>query len=93
MENRIEKRTPKHSFVNINEGKTVSLDGVINIERFDERCVSLFSSAGKIEIEGEDMKIESLTRDDGVIVVHGKIEGVFYCKDKPAVGFFKKIFG
>ena len=26
MENRIEKRTPKHSFVNINEGKTVSLE-------------------------------------------------------------------
>ena len=86
-------KKPVHSYINIKDRKCISLDGVINIERFDEKCVSLLSEAGKIEIEGENLKIESLSKDDGTIVVNGSIEGVYYCKEKFDQGFFKRLFG
>ncbi len=93
LENYMEKKNLTHTFVNIKDGKTAVMDGIINIERFDEKGVSLLSEAGKIEIEGDELKIESLTKEDGVITVNGRIDGVFYSKEKAAVGFFKRFFG
>ena len=87
------EKAPMHSYISIKEGKTAALDGVVNIERFDERSVSLLSEVGKIEIEGDSLKIESLTKENGVVVVSGRIDGVFYQKDLKSEGFFKKIFG
>ena len=89
----MEKKNPTHTLVNIKEGKCAVIDGVVNIERFDDKGVSLLSSSGKIEVEGDELKIESLTRDDGVIIINGKIDGVFYAKEHKAEGFFKRIFG
>ena len=89
----MEKNNPLHTFVNIKEGKCIVLDGIMNVLRFDERGVSLLSSVGRIEIEGEGLKIESLTKDDGEILVTGKIEGVFYSKEKSSESFLKRIFG
>ena len=89
----MEKKSLVHSFVNINERKRITLDGIVNIAKFDERGVSLISECGRIEIEGEGLKILSLEKDGGVIDISGKIEGVFYEREKPNVGFLKKLFG
>lgn len=89
----MDKKNPIHSYINVKDGKNVTMDGVVNILRFDEKNVSLEYDAGKIEIEGDGLKIESLSREDGVIIVNGKIEGVFYYKEQISRGFFKKIFG
>ena len=43
--------------------------------------------------EGSNLKIESLTKEDGVITVSGSISGVFYKTDKVKSGIFSRMFG
>ena len=89
----MEKQNLTHTFVSIKDGKTAVMDGIINIERFDEKGVSLLSAAGKIEVEGDELKIESLCKDDGVIVINGRIDGIFYTKEKVVKSFFGRLLG
>ena len=89
----MEKKNALHSFINVKDRKSIAIDGVINVEKFDDTGVMLLSEAGRIEIEGEGLKIVSLEKDGGVINVCGRIDGVFYEREKTTVGFLKKIFG
>lgn len=89
----MEKKNLIHSFINIKEGKYATLDGIVNIERFDEKGVSLLSESGKIEIEGDGLKIDSLTKENGTVTVIGRIDGVYYLKEGKSESFLKKIFG
>lgn len=74
-------------------GRTFSMYGVKDIRGFDEESVSLDTSWGKICVEGEGLKIESLSKEDGRIFINGDIKGVF-CEpeitNKP--GLIKRIF-
>ena len=87
------EKNPLHSFVNIKERKSISLDGVINVEKFDDTGMTLLADCGRIEIEGQGLKIVSLEKDGGVINVIGSIDGVFYEREKTAQGFLRKFFG
>ena len=89
----MENKKPTHTYVNIKNKSSITLDGIVNILSFDENGVSLLSDSGKIQIEGKNLKIDSLTKDDGVISVLGDIDGLYYEREKPEISFFKKIFG
>lgn len=79
--------------IQITIGKSFSMYGVSDIRGFDEGYVSLDTSSGKITVEGKDLKIESLTKDDGHIEISGNVSGVFCDYDNESKGFFKRIFG
>lgn len=77
----------------IKDGKTLTLDGVVSVDSLSEDYLCVQTIAGSISVEGENLKIDSLTKEDGKIKVLGKITGVFY-KDTPVKqGMFKKLFG
>lgn len=76
----------------IENRKLLCLDGVVHVVGFDEDYVSLDTSLGRVVIEGEGMKIESLTRDDGVIRISGEISAVFYTEIKTKSGVLRRIF-
>ncbi len=74
-------------------GKSFSMYGVSDIRGFDEGYVSLDTSSGKITVEGKELKIESLTKEDGHIFISGSISGVFCDYDNANRGFLKRILG
>lgn len=88
MENNSEKNK-----ITVVIGKSFSMEGVSDIRGFDEGYVSLDTSSGRISIEGSDLKIESLTKDDGCIFVSGNVSGVFISSEEKKRGFFGRIFG
>ncbi len=65
----------------ISDRKSIVLDGVDNVLSFDEGYVSISTSLGEANIEGEGLKIESLSKEKGEISVCGRISA-FYYKDK-----------
>lgn len=72
----------------------ITVDKVINVAHFNDDYLELSSSAGDIGIEGENLKIEELSQDNGKIVVTGNITGFFYkqnSKEKKGIlsGIFK----
>ena len=77
----------KHTNLNIKERNILTLNGVSNIESFDEGYITLEIGEGRISIEGNGLKIESLSREGGEIQITGRINGVFYTeKRKPIQG-------
>ena len=79
--------------ITIADGKIITINNVKEILGFDENTVVLSSVNGKITVEGVDLKIESLEKNDGKLVVKGEITGVFSsegeCEKK---GFLSRLF-
>ena len=77
---------------NITNREKITVNGVMNVECFGEEYLTLNTSQGQLTIEGENLKIESLTKENGEILITGKICGLFYREDRIEKGFFRKIF-
>lgn len=86
------KEEIRHTALTVKERNMICLNGVSNIESFDDSYVTLETSEGRICIEGQGLKIESLSREGGEIQITGRINGVFYVKQKKAKGTFSKLF-
>ncbi len=68
------------------------IDGVSDVISFDEGGVVLTTSCGNMAIEGEQLHVTVLNITDGIVEISGKIGGLYYFEDKPAVksGLFRK---
>lgn len=85
MDNKIYKLTVENK-------RSVTLNGVESVLGFDESYVSLESSYGRIIIEGEGMKIESLSKENGEIYIVGNISAVYFADEKEKSGMLKRLF-
>ena len=88
----MQEKTLKHTSLCVRERKNVTIDGVENVLGFDESYVSLMTVAGRIVVEGQGLKIESLSKENGEISIIGKIDGVLYAEEKGAKGILARIF-
>lgn len=84
--------TLKHTLLTIKDKKSITLDGVENVEGFDENFVALSTAAGRISVEGQGLKIQSLSQQNGEIHIVGNIAGVYYSEIKKAKGLLSKFF-
>ena len=76
----------------ITDREKLVINGVINVEFFGEEFLIMNTHLGEVTVEGGELKIESLTKENGEILITGKINGVFYKEEKGDKGFFRKIF-
>lgn len=70
--------------VNLIDQKQLCVNEVLYIVSFDEDEVIIMTKKGKLAVEGEELKIESLSKDNATILVTGKIEVLSFPKTKPA---------
>ena len=70
------------------------IEGVEEVMGFDDVSVRLKSSEGEMYIEGNDMKIDTLDTEKGVVALSGRINGVYYANDtgKEKKGFLSGLF-
>ena len=69
----LEKQT-----VTIVDRKVLTMGGVNDIRGFDDEGIVLETGLGRVHIEGSDLKIESLSREGGSILIKGEIEGLYF---------------
>lgn len=92
-ENLSEKKENRlcHKELCIKERRALFIDGIMNIEGFDNTYVVLEISDGKITVEGENLKIRELSKEEGKIEIEGNVTGVFYSeKSSFKSGFFRR---
>ncbi len=91
MEERNETRAQN---LYLKDRRALSVDAVENIENFDGESITLNTRLGVLFVEGENLRVENLSREDGKIYIVGKITGMYYTGDseKQNKGFFKRIF-
>ncbi len=63
--------------------KKTEISGVEEVESFDESCVVLHTSCGEMTIEGEGLRVGTLDMERGVVVVDGRVCGIYYSDGEP----------
>ena len=71
----------------------LNVEGVGEVLSFDEQSVCLNSVDGKMMIEGEGIKIDTLDTDRGVVRLSGRINAIYYESDpdKSKRGFWGRL--
>ncbi len=85
------QNTELHQNLSLTDRKRLTLDGVSSIMDFSETFLTLDTCQGVINVEGEGMVIEELSRDGGTVIVTGTISGIFF-KKASSGGLFSKVF-
>ena len=74
--------------IHLNDREHLTLSCVSEVLSFDTDFICVMTEGSKLEIEGEGMRIVSMSSESGDMVVVGRIDGIFYLKAPK-----KKIFG
>ncbi|NLU23382.1 MAG: sporulation protein [Clostridiales bacterium] len=56
----------------------LTVAGVEDVERFDESCIVMTTSAGELVVTGEQLHIGKLSLDGGELHVDGRIDSISY---------------
>ena len=71
-----EERIPHK--LTLNERKSLTMTGVTEVLRFEESAVVLQTSLGMAVIQGQDLKLKTLSLEGGQMAVEGHICGISY---------------
>lgn len=89
----MEDTTREQQTLCIKNREILELDAVLNVEGFTNDSLTLATKAGRVSVEGRDLKIEDLSKENGKILVTGHIDGFFYIEGgEEKHGFFGKLF-
>lgn len=61
--------------------KRMEFTGIEEVENFTDNSIVMSSKLGSISVEGENLKIESFSMEKGELIVHGQLDGVYYCEE------------
>ncbi len=84
----------KHQVVLVKREK-LNVDGVVNVESFDDREILLETEQGGLIIHGEELHIKELNLEHANLVVVGYVKSLEYTGDsleKRGKGLLAKIF-
>ncbi len=80
MDNKI---TPLYQLVLSNREK-IKLNGITEVESFDEKQVIASSKLGPLVVKGEGLHITQLNLEEGQLTIEGIFNGFQYVEDKQA---------
>lgn len=89
-----EKKMMKRSNNIIMENRrTVSVSGVIDVESFDEQSIILNTDLGILTIAGDSLHINKLNVENGDMNIEGEIGALMYQeREEKHEGLFSKLF-
>lgn len=73
--------------------KKLSVNGVQEVESFDENTVILHTSQGVLIIRGEGLHLQTLSIDGGQVAVTGGVSSLIYAQPQKSGGLFRRLFG
>lgn len=62
----------------LEEREKLTLTGATEVVRFDEELAQLTTSRGSVIVQGENLKLKTLSLDGGTVSITGKIDAVIY---------------
>lgn len=90
----MQKEMPKHmaNGFSVQGREQIHINGVDDVERFDESCVLLSTNLGRLRIDGQGLQVKKLDVDLGQVVVLGRIDAAVYEEKKELKSFWEKLF-
>lgn len=62
----------------LNERKNLTMTGVTEVVSFEESSVVLKTSLGTLVVQGQELKLKTLSLDGGQVAVDGQISALIY---------------
>lgn len=62
----------------LNERKNLTMTGVTEVVSFDETAVLLKTSLGLLTVQGQELKLKTLSLEGGQVAVDGQISALIY---------------
>ena len=73
--------------------KNLSITGVKDVDRFDDKEIIAITNQGKLKINGANLKIGKLSVESGTLDLSGKINSLCYMDSSELTkNFFKNLF-
>ncbi len=72
--------------VTLNERKQLTMSGVSEVVSFEETAVVLQTGLGMLTVQGQGLKLKTLTPEGGQVVIDGEIAALVY--EEPREGSF-----
>ena len=76
----------------LNERRQLTMTGVTEVGSFDENAVVLHTSLGALVIQGQDLKLKTLSLDGGQVAVDGVITGLNYEEPRSKGSWASRLF-
>ena len=74
----------------LNDRALLKISGVKGVIGFGDDYITVDTMLGKLCAEGKNMKIVSLTKEEGEIIVTGEIDSLYFSKQKPRTSILSK---
>jgi len=71
--------------------KSLDLEGVLNVDSFDEREIILDTNMGKLFLKGEGLHVVKLNLEEGTLSMQGFVSSIEYKEGKTAKGKGKSL--
>lgn len=81
----------EHSFT-VKNREYATLDGVTDVDAFNEEEIQAKTDYGALTIKGEGLHIEKLDLTSGCLKVNGKITALVYVNDGVKKSTFRRLF-
>src|SRR5690625_6220320 len=87
--------TPKEHNIQINNRKETEINGVKDIDSFDNEEFLIETVMGYLVIRGQNLQLKNLNVDEGLVQIKGKVFEMAYVDEQQsgrAKGLFSKLF-
>ncbi len=66
-----------HNIILENRGR-LSISGVTDVEGFDDKEVSLYTSMGDLAVRGKNLKVEAVSLESGDMLITGEVNSLVW---------------
>lgn len=77
--------------VTLDERKVLRMTGVTEVVSFDDTAVILHTTLGTLEVQGENLKLKTLSPEGGQVIIDGKVSGLYYEESREKTGFWGRL--
>ena len=81
-----EKRVLKTHNIIMENRRSLTVTGVMDIDSFDEQQVIVFTDQGELTIKGINLHINKIDVDSGDLLMEGEIDSLSYSENQPQKG-------
>ena len=71
----------------------LSITGVDDVSGFDEGLVVLSTAQGELSIRGQELHIERIDLDSGILELHGRVQELSYDEPARSDSLWTRLFG
>ena len=76
----------------LHQRNNLTMTGVTEVERFEESLVVLKTSLGLLTVQGQELKLKTLSLEGGQVAVDGQISALIYEEPRQG-GLWQRLWG